>query len=89
MSPGTSSGLGSNSPCRRRRARLVAAVERGIGRAIAPDLLALLAPCYLAFRIGAGTMAAAAASPEEAGRLARAVAADTERLRARLRQQTR
>jgi hypothetical protein len=70
-------------------ARLVAAVERGTGRAIAPDLLALLAPCYLAFRIGAGTMAAAAASPEEADRLARAAAADTERLRALLRQQTR
>ncbi|WP_407519158.1 hypothetical protein [Methylobacterium oryzisoli] len=64
------------------RDRLAAIVARGTGRAIDPDLLALLAPCYLAFRIGACTMAAAAASPEEAGRLARAADAYAERLRA-------
>ena len=53
---------------------LRAAVEREAGRgAVDPVLVALLAPCYLAFQLGAWTMAARVAAPEEAVRLCAAV----------------
>jgi hypothetical protein len=57
------------------RGALLAAVEREAGRggAVDPGLVALLAPCYLAFQLGAWTMAAQVAAPEEAPRLGAAV----------------
>jgi hypothetical protein len=55
-------------------AALAAAVEREAGRgAVDPGLVALLAPCYLAFQLGACSMAAQVAAPEEAARLRAAV----------------
>ncbi len=54
---------------------LRAAVEREAGRAVEPGLVALLAPCYLAFQLGACAMAAQVAAPDEAARLV----ADAER----------
>ncbi|MEJ1160947.1 hypothetical protein [Prosthecomicrobium sp. N25] len=51
---------------------LARAAGRKAGRAVDPDLVALLRPCYLAFRLGAATMAAASAGRDEAGRLRRA-----------------
>jgi hypothetical protein len=64
------------------QARLCAALERASGRALDPQLSALLTPCYLAFQLGFWTMAAGAAlGPEEAARLWRAA----ERYAARLR----
>jgi hypothetical protein len=54
---------------------LRAAVEREAGRAVEPGLVALLAPCYLAFQLGACAMAAQVAAPDEAARLG----ADAER----------
>jgi hypothetical protein len=53
------------------RGALLAAVgrESGPGSAVDPGLVALLAPCYLAFQFGACSMAAQVAAPEEAARL--------------------
>ncbi|GJD50606.1 hypothetical protein OPKNFCMD_3349 [Methylobacterium crusticola] len=63
------------------RARLAATVAREGGCPVDPDLLALLTPCYLAFRLGAASMAVeAAADPAEAGRLRGAGARYAERL---------
>ena len=54
--------------------RLCAAVEREAGRgAVEPGLVSLLTPCYLAFQLGAWTVAAAVAAPDEAARLGAAV----------------
>jgi hypothetical protein len=52
-------------------ARLGTVVAAGCGRAAAPGLLALLRPCYLAFRLGQDSMAADAMAgwPAEAARL--------------------
>ncbi|WP_375464101.1 hypothetical protein [uncultured Methylobacterium sp.] len=62
-------------------ARLTAVIARAGGRAVDPHLLALLTPCYLAFQLGAHTMAAASASdPGEAARLGSAVARYAARL---------
>jgi hypothetical protein len=64
------------------QARLCAVVERAAGRALDPQLIALLTPCYLAFQLGSWTMAAAAApGPEEAARLRRAAERYATRLR--------
>ena len=53
------------------RGALLAAVEREAGRggAVDPGLVALLVPCYLAFQLGAWTVASQVAAPEEAARL--------------------
>jgi hypothetical protein len=51
------------------RDALLAAVEREAGRAVEPGLVQALAPCYLAFQLGAATMAAQVAAPDEAARL--------------------
>jgi hypothetical protein len=64
------------------QARLCAVVERAAGRALDPQLIALLTPCYLAFQLGSWTMAARAApGPEEAARLWRAAGRYATRLR--------
>ncbi|WP_298965210.1 hypothetical protein [uncultured Methylobacterium sp.] len=52
-------------------AALAARVAEAAGRAPDPALLALLRPCYRAFRLGALAMAADGADPAEAGRLRR------------------
>jgi hypothetical protein len=67
------------------RDRLCAVIEAETGRAVDPDLLALLAPCYLALQLGDFTLSTeiAADQPSEAHRL-RAMAA---RYRERLRQE--
>jgi hypothetical protein len=49
--------------------RLCAIIEAQGGAAVDRRLLAVLAPCYVAFRVGACTMAAQAVGGEEAGRL--------------------
>ena len=55
------------------QARLLAVVAREAGRPVDRALLAFLTPCYLAFRLGAASMAAdAAPDPGEAERLRRA-----------------
>ncbi len=54
-------------------AALRAAVEHETGRAVDPGLAALLTPCYLAFQLGAWSMAAQVAAPGEAARLGAAV----------------
>ena len=51
------------------RGALLAAVEREAGRATDHALAALLTPCYLAFQLGAWTMATQVAAPEDAARL--------------------
>jgi hypothetical protein len=53
--------------------RLLAGLGTLLGRAMPPALLAFYRPCYLAFQLGARSMAAAAHAhwPEEAARLAR------------------
>ena len=65
------------------RDRLCAAVEAETGRAVDPDLLALLAPCYLALQLGDHTLSTeiAADQPAEATRLRAAAARYRERLR--------
>jgi hypothetical protein len=55
------------------RGTLLAAVERAAGRLADPALIDMLAPCYLAFQLGAHAMAAQAAPPQEADRLAATV----------------
>jgi hypothetical protein len=59
------------------------ALEQDIGRPISPDLLRLYGICYLAFQMGAGSMAAASCSawPAEAARLGAAAARYAARLR--------
>lgn len=56
------------------RQRLGTIVEREGGRAVSPELLRFLTPCYAAFRLGALSLAAEAhaAWPAEAARLRRA-----------------
>jgi hypothetical protein len=49
--------------------RLCRAVEREAGIGVDPDLLAFLQPCYLAFQLGAATLAAEAVGHGEAPRL--------------------
>jgi hypothetical protein len=65
------------------RDRLCAAVEAETGRAVDPDLLALLAPCYLALQLADHTVSSeiAADQPSEAHRLRAAAARYRERLR--------
>jgi hypothetical protein len=50
-------------------ARLCDIVERESGRPVDPELLACLEPCYLAFQLGAATLAARAIGGHEAVRL--------------------
>ena len=62
--------------------RLFAAVEREAGGgAVEPRLVSLLTPCYLAFQLGAWTVAAEVAAPEEARRAGAAVERYAELLR--------
>jgi hypothetical protein len=65
------------------RDRLCAAIEAEAGRPVDPDLLALLAPCYLALQLGDYTLSTeiAADQPSEAHRLRAAAARYRERLR--------
>ena len=58
-------------------------VEAETGRAVDPDLLALLGPCYLALQLGDVTLSAeiAADQPAEAHRLRAGAARYRERLR--------
>ena len=65
------------------RDRLCAAIEAEAGRPVDPDLLALLAPCYLALQLGDYTLSTeiAADQPSEATRLRAAAARYRERLR--------
>jgi hypothetical protein len=64
------------------QARLCAAVERATGRALDPQVIALLTPCYLAFQLGSCTMAAGTApGPAEAARLRLAAEGYATRLR--------
>ena len=67
----------------RAAARLRAVVARKAGQAVEPALVALFTPCYLAFQLGAWTMAAdaAAGDPVEAERLRRRVGHYARRLR--------
>ncbi len=63
-------------------APLRAAAEREAGRAVAePGLVAPLALCYLAFQLGACSMAALVAAPDEAARLRAAAGRYAELLR--------
>ena len=63
------------------RAVLVRAVERESGRSVDDGLLAFLLPCYLAFQLGAYTLAVGSApDPAEAGRLRAAAARYRDRL---------
>ncbi|MBV9078149.1 MAG: hypothetical protein JO048_11770, partial [Methylobacteriaceae bacterium] len=48
--------------------------------AVDPGLLAFYEPCYLAFQLGAWTMATTAAAPDEAARISRAAARYRDRL---------
>lgn len=62
--------------------RLAGIVEAASGRQIQPRLLALLTPCYLAFQVGALTLAHGAANdPAEGARLMHWLARQTARLR--------
>ena len=65
------------------RDRLCGVVEVETGRAVDPDLLALLAPCYLALQLGDRTLAAeiVAEYPAEVDRLRAAAGRYAERLR--------
>ncbi|WP_336488764.1 hypothetical protein [Methylobacterium nigriterrae] len=66
--------------------RLAAIVARGGGRPVDPELLAFLTPCYLAFQLGAASMAADAAhDPAEALRHRRSSARYAQKLRRVLR----
>jgi hypothetical protein len=68
------------------RDRLCAVIEAEAGRAVDPDLLTLLAPCYLALQLGDFTLSTeiAADHPSEAHRLRAAAARYRERLRREL-----
>ncbi|GJE41155.1 hypothetical protein [Methylobacterium soli] len=68
------------------QARLAGIVGREAGRPVDPELLAFLTPCYLAFQLGAASLAADAAhDPAEALRLGRARARYAEQLERLLR----
>jgi hypothetical protein len=47
-------------------------VEHGAGRPVDADLVAFLRPCYLAFQLGAWTLAAEAVGGPEVGRVRQA-----------------
>jgi hypothetical protein len=72
--------LGLSAP---ERDRLCAVVEAETGRAVDPELLALVAPCYLALQLGDYTLSTeiAADQPSETTRLRAAAARYAERLR--------
>ncbi|HEX8663787.1 MAG TPA: hypothetical protein VF744_07130 [Beijerinckiaceae bacterium] len=66
--------------------RLCVVAEREAGRPVAPELVDFLTPCYLAFQLGAFTLAADAHvdNPAEATRLRGAARRYTDRLESRL-----
>ena len=67
MSRGTSPAPSPNSISARTRPRSARRWSARPGGAVEPGLVPLLTPCYLAFQLGAWTMASAVAAPERGG----------------------